>query len=75
MGTSIAKIDKTYGHIEVELEAEKITAAQSHIRATGTELTKPEAFDEDDTSMNLEELAKSHSYIHEVNQSKSLSLK
>ena len=75
MGTSIDKIDKTYGHIEVEQEAEKITAAQSHIRATGTELTKPEAYEEDDTSLNLEELAKSHSYIHETIKSKSLSLK
>ncbi len=46
MGTSIDKIDKTFGHIEVEQEADKITAAQSHTRAIGTELTKPEAYDE-----------------------------
>ena len=75
MGTSIDKIDKTYGHIEVEQQADKITAAQSHIRATGTELTQPEAYEEGDTLPDLEEIAKSHSYSIKNIQSKSLSLK
>lgn len=35
MGTSIQKIESTYGHIEVETQAEVITRAQDHIRRTG----------------------------------------
>lgn len=35
MGTSIKKIEDTYGHIEVETQAEVITRAQDHIRRTG----------------------------------------
>ena len=75
MGISIDKIDTTYGHIEVEQEADKITASQSHIRATGTELTKPEAYDERDTSLKYEELIRAHSSSRYKVESKSLSLK
>ena len=35
MGTSIQKIENTYGHIEVETQADIITRAQDHIRRTG----------------------------------------
>lgn len=35
MGTSIQKIESTYGHIEVETQAEVITKSQDHIRRTG----------------------------------------
>jgi hypothetical protein len=35
MGTSIQKIENTYGHIEVETQADVITKAQDHIRRTG----------------------------------------
>lgn len=35
MGTSIQKIESTYGHIEVETQADVITRAQDHIRRTG----------------------------------------
>lgn len=35
MGTSIKQIEETYGHIEVETQAEVITRAQDHIRRTG----------------------------------------
>lgn len=35
MGTSIQKIESTYGHIEVEQQAEVITRSQDHIRRTG----------------------------------------
>lgn len=35
MGTSIQKIESTYGHIEVETQADVITRSQDHIRRTG----------------------------------------
>lgn len=35
MGTSIQKIESTYGHIEVETQADVITKSQDHIRRTG----------------------------------------
>ena len=63
MGTSIDKIEKTYGHIQVEQQADKITSAQSHIRNTETDLSKPEAFDDED---QISKLAESHSYIQEI---------
>ena len=46
MGTSIQKIEETYGHIEVEQQADKITKAQGIIRKTGIVLEKPEVYDE-----------------------------
>ena len=42
MGTSIQKIESTYGHIEVEQQAELITKSQEHIKKTGFVLNKPE---------------------------------
>ena len=39
MGTSIQKIESTYGHIEVETQADVVTRAQDHIKRTGIILT------------------------------------
>jgi hypothetical protein len=47
MGTSIEKIMKTYGHIEVEQQADVITKAQEHIKRTGFVLSKPEVIDDE----------------------------
>lgn len=47
MGTSIQKIEATYGHIEVEQQVEKITKAQGLIKQTGFVLEKPEVFEEE----------------------------
>ena len=63
MGTSIGKIESTYGHIQVEKQADLITKAQSHIAKTGYELRQPEAYEEDDA---LTKLAETHSYIKET---------
>jgi integrase len=46
MGTSIQKIETTYGHIEVEQQVEKITKAQGLIRNTGFILDTPEVYEE-----------------------------
>lgn len=46
MGTSVQKIEATYGHIEVEQQAEKITKAQGIIKQTGFVLEKPEVFED-----------------------------
>lgn len=46
MGTSIQKIEATYGHIEVEQQVEKITKAQGLIKQTGFVLEKPEVFED-----------------------------
>jgi len=58
MGTSVEKIYQTYGHIEVEQQAEVITKAQKHIKNTGLTLEKPEIVDEELIS---------HSQMHRVN--------
>ena len=50
MGTSIQKIDQTYGHIEVEQQAEVITKAQDQIKRTGFILNKPEVIEDADSS-------------------------
>jgi integrase len=47
MGTSIQKIESTYGHIEVEQQVDKITKAQSVIRKTGFILDKPLVIEDD----------------------------
>jgi len=47
MGTSIQKIEATYGHIEVEQQVEKITKAQGIIKQTGFVLEKPEVFEDE----------------------------
>ena len=47
MGTSIQKIEQTYGHIQVEQQAEVITKAQEHIKKTGFVLQQPEVTDEE----------------------------
>lgn len=46
MGTSIQKIEASYGHIEVEQQVDKITKAQGLIKATGFVLERPEVFEE-----------------------------
>ena len=46
MGTSVQKIEQTYGHIEVEQQVEKITKAQGLIRKTGFILAKPEVLED-----------------------------
>lgn len=46
MGTSIQKIEATYGHIEVEQQVDKITKAQLLIKTTGFILEKPVVYDE-----------------------------
>ena len=48
MGTSIQKIEATYGHIQVEQQAEQITKSQSHIKRTGYVLSQPEVIDDED---------------------------
>jgi integrase len=45
MGTSIQKIEQTYGHIEVEQQAEVITKAQDRIKKTGFVLNQPEVIE------------------------------
>lgn len=57
MGTSVHKIESTYGHIQVEHNADLITKAQNRIMNTGYSLTKPETFEEDEV------IPKTHSYI------------
>ena len=47
MGTSIQKIESTYGHIEVEQQADIITKAQSYIKKAGFILNKPEVVEGD----------------------------
>ena len=47
MGTSIQKIESTYGHIQVEQQAELITKSQSHLKRTGYVLDKPDVIDEE----------------------------
>ena len=47
MGTSIQKIEQTYGHIQVEQQAEVITKAQEHIKKTGFVLQQPEVIDDE----------------------------
>ena len=46
MGTSIQKIEATYGHIEVEQQVEKITKAQGLITSTGFVLETPEVYED-----------------------------
>jgi integrase len=46
MGTSIQKIERTYGHIEVEQQVEKITKAQGLIATTGFVLETPEVYED-----------------------------
>jgi len=45
MGTSTAKIESTYAHIMVELEADKITKNQEPIKRTDYDLGKIEVVD------------------------------
>ena len=47
MGTSIKKIESTYGHIQVEQQADVITKAQAHIKRTGLVLKKPEVIEDE----------------------------
>ena len=56
MGTSIQKIEATYGHIQVEQQAEVITKSQSHIKRTGYVLSKPEVIEEDDIDEMVNEI-------------------
>ena len=56
MGTSVQKIESTYGHIQVEQQAELITKAQSHIKATGYVLDKPEVMNEDESLLDSQSI-------------------
>jgi len=49
MGTSVQKIEQTYGHIEVEHQADVITKAQDHIKRTGFILNQPEVIEDLDS--------------------------
>ena len=62
MGTSIQKIESTYGHIQVEQQAEVITKAQSHIVNAGFVLNKPEAFDEGEDRYQIADSLSSAGY-------------
>ena len=53
MGTSIQKIESTYGHIQVEQQAELITKSQSHLKRTGYVLSKPDVIDDEDMLESL----------------------
>ena len=46
MGTGIDKIMSTYGHIEVEKQADVLTKSQEHIKRTGFVLAQPEVIEE-----------------------------
>jgi len=48
MGTSIQKIESTYGHRQVEQQADVITKSQSHIVNAGFVLSKPEVIEEEE---------------------------
>ena len=54
MGTSISKIEGTYGHITIEQEAEKITKAQGSIKRTGFVMDKIDVIDEDEPLYKLD---------------------
>jgi integrase len=62
MGTSIQKIESTYGHIQVEQQAEVITKAQSHIVNAGFVLNKPDAFDEGEDRYQIADSLSSAGY-------------
>ena len=63
MGTSIQKIEQTYGHIEVEQQADLITKAQDHIKKTGFVLNKPEVIEEDDINYITEKVVTNKSTL------------
>ena len=47
MGTSVAKIESTYGHINTELHAEELTKGQGIIKRTETSLETLPTIEED----------------------------
>ena len=48
MGTSVSKIESTYGHIMVLEQADQITKNQEILKRNGVILDKPEVLDDDD---------------------------
>ena len=48
MGTSVSKIESTYGHIMVLEQADQITKNQEILKRVGVILDKPEVLDDDD---------------------------
>ena len=47
MGTSVQKIESTYGHINTELHAEVLTKGQGIIKRTETNLSTLPTIDDD----------------------------
>ena len=60
MGTSIQKIENTYGHIAVEKQADVLTKAQEQIKRTGFVLNQPEVLDVEELVNNSQ--SNSHGY-------------
>ena len=60
MGTSIQKIENTYGHIAVEKQADVLTKAQEQIKRTGFVLNQPEVLDIEELVTNSQ--SNSHRY-------------
>jgi hypothetical protein len=60
MGTSIQKIENTYGHIAVEKQADVLTKAQEQIKRTGFVLNQPEVLDVEELVNNSQ--SNSHRY-------------
>ncbi len=75
MGTSIQKIEATYGHIQVEQQAEVITKAQEHIKRTGTNLAKPDIIEESDLDDIIKEAGGYLAYSRINNRSNKVKVK
>ena len=48
MGTSVQKIEKTYGHIMVVEQADEITKGQQILRRSDYVIDKPEVIEDDE---------------------------
>ena len=70
MGTSIQKIEQTYGHIQVEQQAEMITKDQGILKRTGYVLSKPEAIDEDKIEAVIADIFVSNKYARRSRKEK-----
>ena len=75
MGTSIQKIEATYGHIQVEQQAEVITKAQEHIKRTGTNLAKPDLIEESDLDDIIKEAGGYLAYSRKNNKANKVKAK
>jgi len=74
MGTGYDKIMNTYGHIEVEQQADVITKAQEHIKRTGFILSKPEVIDDEilisQSEIDTQGMVMTKAYERKTNKSK-----